>query len=390
MLDRRIDWVGTPQARAAVAALGRTEDVHWSPDGRQIAIAAFARNQVLLLAVDCAAGVRVCAPRWIVCAQFRMPHGVFWMDNHHLVVANRGGGVCVVAVPPPASGEQRVEVEPLAGIVPGRMQVRTPGSVCALSLGGGVHELLVCNNYVNRVSSHLVDARNGLSIRSGAVLLEAGLGVPDGVAVSPDGAWIAVSNHDHNSVFVYRNAPELDAAAGPDAVLEGLAYPHGLRFTPDGHALLVADAGAPEIHCFRRGAADWSGRRQADRVCTVLDEADFRAGQYNPQEGGPKGIALSPDGAVLAMTCAQRTLDFFDARELQEAGAEVGNGEAVEARLRAVLLRQLPQAFEAMERLQSVEKSRVWRWTQWLYRLEQAVRQRRRRRRESRRRGAAR
>ncbi|MDX5363000.1 MAG: hypothetical protein LPJ91_02435 [Pseudazoarcus pumilus] len=374
MLDKRIDWTATPQAQAAVTALGRTEDVHWSPDGRHIAIAAFARNEVLVLAVEYQDGVHLSAARWIACAQFASPHGVYWMDDDRLIVANRLGGVTIVAVPQAAPEYERIIVTPLSTIASGQWQVKTPGSVCAVRLGNGLHELLVCNNYANRVSSHLVDARDELAIHGGSVLLEAGLGVPDGVAISPDRAWIAISNHDHHSVFVYRNGLDLHPDAEPDAVLEGLAYPHGLRFTPDGNALLVADAGRPEVHWFRRSGADWHGQRIADKVLRVLNEAAFRAGQYNPQEGGPKGIALSPDGTVLAMTCEQRTLDFFDATTLQ-AGTDSAVPAVTDAELLgSLLLRQLPPASRAADRLQAIERSRIWRWTHRLYGLEETTR----------------
>lgn len=388
MLDKRMNWAATPQAQAAIAALGRTEDVHWSPDGRHIAIAAFARNEVLVLTVEQHEGIRVSAPRWIACPRFESPHGVFWMDGDRLIVANRLGGVTAVAVPEASLAGERIDVAPLAFIASGCLQVRTPGSVCSVPLGGGVYELLVCNNYAHCVTSHLVDARKGLSILSGAVLLEAGLGVPDGVAVSPDRGWIAISNHEHHSVFVYRNTPELNPDAAPEAVLEGLAYPHGLRFTPDGSALLVADAGRPEVYCFRRSSAVWSSRRSADRVLRVLDDADFRAGQYNPQEGGPKGIALSPDGAVLAISCQQRALDFFDASVLQVGTTATCSAPDDAEFLRSLVLRQLPPAFEAAERLQMIQRSHTWRWTHWLYELEQSLRRWRRQRRQARRHAA--
>lgn len=374
LLDKRIDWTATPQAAAAVAALGRTEDLHWSPDGRHIAIAAFERDTVLLLEVEQGDGVRLSAPRWISCAQFAAPHGVFWMDEHRLVVANRHGGVTVVAVPQAKLAGERFEAEALAAIAAGSMRVWTPGSVATLPLGAGVYEMLVCNNYTNQVSSHFIDAREHVSIQSGSVLLARGLGVPDGVAISPDRAWIAISNHDHHCVFIYRNTPELHPGAEPDAVLEGLAYPHGLRFTPDGSALLVADAGRPEVHWFRRSGTAWHGRRNADEVLRVLDEATFQAGQYNPQEGGPKGVALSPDGAVLAVTCAERTLDLFDVRSLQVGVDEAGSAPTEAELLRGLLLRHLPSAFAAVEHLQAIENSRFWHWTHWMYRLEQALR----------------
>ena len=63
------------------------------------------------------------------------------------------------------------------------------------------------------------------------------LDVPDGVAVSANGRWLAVSNHEVGVVFVY-DYEQLGEDAEPVAVLRGATYPHGVRFTHDDRVIV--------------------------------------------------------------------------------------------------------------------------------------------------------
>lgn len=47
-----IDVKGSETVRAALSAIGRTEDLRFSPDNRLLAIAAFARKRCLILRID--------------------------------------------------------------------------------------------------------------------------------------------------------------------------------------------------------------------------------------------------------------------------------------------------------------------------------------------------
>ena len=47
-----------------------------------------------------------------------------------------------------------------------------------------------------------------------------------------------------------------------------------------------------------------------------MDDATFIRGRVNPEEGGPKGIALSHDNHVLAVTCEEEPLSFYDMRPI--------------------------------------------------------------------------
>ena len=367
-----------PAVRAALAAIGRSEDVHWSPDGRRIALAAFGRDALLVIDVTIGDGdvpqLALTRAVEVRCAAFRCPHGVFWIDERTVMVANREGDVLVVEPPAGIGADGVREVEVLQALrAKGPDQVMTPGSVSVVRVGADLYEALVCNNYVDRVTRHLLDARADYAIRSSCVLLHAGLGVPDGVAVSHDGAWIAISNHEHHCVCLYRNRIDLDAVSEPEGVLQGIAYPHGVRFMPDDGHILVADAGAPCVHLFARGDAGWEGRRTAARSLCVLDDGTYLRGRHNPKEGGPKGIALDPAGRVMAITCEECPLAFVDLKPfvpVRSAANGADAGAEVE-RLRAIVLREAARArrsdiaawHQATERLRAIEASLSWRVT---------------------------
>ena len=166
-----------------------------------------------------------------------------------------------------------------------------------------------------------------------------------------------------------------------------MAYPHGLRFTPDERALLVANSGAPFIHLFRSDDGDWAGDRQPDASVPAMDDTTFQRGHRNPLEGGPKGLAMTPDGRVLAVTCEEQPLAFFDLRALAgEAGAPRHDARPEDERGRAVLLRYLAAARPGVEaatrgirhasdlEMRKLLESRSWRVTAPLRRIRAAVR----------------
>ena len=123
-----------------------------------------------------------------------------------------------------------------AGVADG---VATPGSVEAWPLAPGLYEVVICNNYANNVSRHLVDDRDRCRVLGSEVLLAAGLDIPDGVSVSRDRRWLAVSNHNSHSVLLFRCSPDLapDSQAQRRAARRGLparAAVHGGRAPPRG------------------------------------------------------------------------------------------------------------------------------------------------------------
>jgi hypothetical protein len=231
-------------------------------------------------------------------------------------VANREGAVQLFDIPVQGA-DKNTAVVPRHTIGDGLTgRTHTPGSVAVHPLGEEAVELLVCNNYANTVTRHVVDRRGGHAPVRDELFLKRQLDVPDGICVSADGAWIAVSNHNTHSVLLYDRTAAPGPDAEPDGVLRNVLCPHGVRFTPDQKHILVADAAARYVNVYQRGGASWRGTRDPVRLFPVLSDEVFRRGRHNPQEGGPKGIDIGTELRVLAVTCECQALAFFDVDEI--------------------------------------------------------------------------
>ncbi|MGE5721752.1 MAG: hypothetical protein ACM3YM_04755 [Sphingomonadales bacterium] len=364
----QIEFTATKEVRAAIDGIGRTEDAQFSESGLRLALAGAARNRLLILQVGFAPNAK--KPTVALNGSFEIesealayPHGLHWLDERTLVVANRSGDVSIFETPVDWPASSSVRLQPVRSLGADCL-VRTPGSLSLSHVGLGLIELLVCNNYVNNVTRHLLDQRNGYAAIANEIVLDEGLDVPDGVAHSTSGAWIAVSNHLHHCVFVYRNDAELNYTSPPQGVLTGASFPHGLRFADGGRTLLVADAGAPFIHVYRSDDGDWGGERRPSDSVRVLDDEVFRRGHYNQAEGGPKGIGLTGDGRLLVTSCEEQPLGFWDARAfgVRPARRKAAEGTADDVEhTRDALLKYLSSAERKVRRTtEAIRRSRDW------------------------------
>ena len=238
-------------------------------------------------------------------------HGLDFIDDRTLAVANRDGLVSIIEIPPGELGGRYSRVEPIREISGSIFcRLKSPGSIAArrerrrTGQPARLQQLYAPHHAARRRSGA------GYRVRKNSVLLERSLNIPDGIAVSHDGKWIAVSNHGTHEVMLFDASAPLGPYTEPAGVLTGVDYPHGLRFTPDDRHLLVADAGAPLIHVYERGTG-WAGTRGPVRSVTVLDDETFNRGRANPEEGGPKGLDIDRSGKVMAATCEEQTLAFF-------------------------------------------------------------------------------
>ena len=312
----QLEYSASAAARKAIADLGRTEDVQFSPANRRLAVAAFHNNRIAVfdVALSRVAGVpRVAlgAVVEIASPSLKGPHGLCFLDDDTLVVANREGSVEVFDVP--AAGAAPCGIAPrrtFAGAAAG--PIVTPGSVAVAPLGDGTIELLVCNNYVNSVTRHVLDPHGDFAAMSDDAFLARGLDVPDGICFSPDGRWIAVSNHNTHSVLLYDRSRRLGVDAEPDGILRNVLCPHGVRFSFDQQFILVADAAARYVNVYCNDGGSWRGVRDPVRLFEAVPPHVFARGRHNPQEGGPKGIDISRGTNVLVTTCEFQTLAFFD------------------------------------------------------------------------------
>lgn len=354
----------SPAIEAALSELGRTEDVKFSPSGRRVALADFSANLIWVCELSHVPenGVERIVITHLSCLEsldLCYPHGLCWLGEGRLVVANREGKVQVFGLDcpqgPPAVWrlQLRAEQSLALGLLEGK---DSPGSVALRSLGPGRHELIVCHNYVNLLSHHLIGEPESGGLpwySSPAILLRKGLDIPDGVTLSPDGTW------------------------------QGVHYPHGLSFTPDGQALLVADAGLPFLHVFRADAKGWRGARQVSGRIQVVDDEAYQKEHVDVAEGGPKGLDMRPDG-LLVLTCKARPLVFLRLAGVCEPGinpAAAAMPNLMPAqRLMAFMTRHLKGGLVTAEILQAqreasltvLKNSLSWRLTaglRWLGRL---------------------
>jgi len=316
-MSGEVQYSASIQAQKAIAALGRTEDVQFSPSNRRLAVAAFNASRIVVFEVAISRSaerpqVALDGVVEIEAATLKGPHGLCFLDEETLAVANREGSVELFRVPPAGAVTQprATPIRTILGAASG--QIITPGSVAATGLDDGTVELLVCNNYVNRVTRHVLDPRSEWSVVSDETLLERDLDVPDGISFSPDGRWLAVSNHNTHSVLLYDRSRRLGPDSEPDGVLRNDLCPHGVRFTFDHEFVLVADAAARYVNVYKKDGASWRGTRDPVRLFAVMSAELFAGGRHNPQEGGPKGIDISKETNVLVSTCASQTLAFFD------------------------------------------------------------------------------
>ena len=285
-----------------------------------------------------------------------------FVDDETLLVANRESELVVLdigEVDPSvsvATVSSRVLIDGAAAV-----PVRTPGSVAARWIAEDLLEVLVCNNYVNDVTRHLLDRAAGWEVVDAEPLLAHGLEIPDGIALSHCGSWLAISNHNTHSVYVYRYDAMLGPTSEPDAVLQGMNYPHGLAFTSDDRCLVVADAGLPYVLAYRSDGGNWAGPLSPARITRVMDDASFHRGRYNPQEGGPKGFAVLSD-RIAVVTSEYQPLGFFALDDLLgDDGDEIGSSVSELRRPRrisdAVAFRRTLSRLATIERERDVAAS---------------------------------
>ncbi|HEY7112439.1 MAG TPA: hypothetical protein VIA45_05850 [Thermoanaerobaculia bacterium] len=335
----RLEYEAPNEVQAVIAGIGRTEDLALSPDNRRLVILDYFGKRLFVFSLRIeAAGM---APR-VTLSDFaimhsgslREAHGVAFLGNDHIAVCNRSGDVCLYGIPVSGLDPRERTAEPLARI-PGHglfsARVLTPGSVASHEVARNRYRLLVCNNTWNAITAHRVSLGESIRIHNEGILIESRLKIPDGISISRDGAWIAVSNHVDGEVLVYENRPGLRRRTPPSASLGGLVCPHGVRFTADGR-VLVADAGSQYLHAFERTNGSWKDVPQPTTSVRVVDDDTFYAGRYDSREGGVKGIEVDRADRVLMTTHKRDVLAFYDLTGLLSRADAVDPSEMEELR----------------------------------------------------------
>ena len=379
-----VQYTSQQSVTDAVGSLERTEDVRFSPSNRRLAVASFHRNRILVFDIDITSslgatqvaltgGVELSSPA------LQWPHGLDFIDDNTLIVTSRKSDVALFKLP---SGERIVRTHDVLPIARwpanGTTLLNAPGSVAVTHVQEDVCEVLICNNDGHTVTRHLLDCDAGRAIRNSEILLHKYLNIPDGVSVSPDRRWIAVSNHTTHNVLLYENSPALNSDAEPDGILRGVYYPHGLRFSADGRHLFVADAGAPYLHIYAQDPDQWRGVRNPLATVRIMDEAVFKRGRHNPEEGGPKGLDIDACSNILVVTSECQPLAFFDVPVLLQhaiAGGSEREQKILSISHELTLMEEIRKmmAEKAME-ANALRNSMSWRITAPLRRLKSIFR----------------
>jgi sugar lactone lactonase YvrE len=375
-----IGFDAPPPVADVIRALGRTEDLSFSPDNRRLAVAAFTRNRIVVFDIDVGAStghahVRLTGSVELASPALQHPHGVDFLDDDTVIVTNRDGHVVIISLPPGKTGVQVVEATTIATWrADSSTPLDAPGSVW-VQHSAGAREVLICNNDAHTVTKHTLDGNDWRVPPRTDVLLHRHLDVPDGVSVSADRRWIAVSNHTSHDVLVYERTPST-TSPDPQGILHGVRYPHGLCFGPEDKSLFVADAGAPFVHVFVPDGDDWRGVRSPSMSFRVMDDETFARGAHTMESGGPKGLDIDASGNIGAITSEAQPLLFFSVPACVE---EAGPGHADSASKAAAFHYALWRIDATHERARRVREygalirylrsSRSWRLTEplrWL------------------------
>ena len=209
-------------------------------------------------------------------------------------------------------------------------KVKTPGSVATYQISENCYRALVCNNDWHMVTSHLIRIGNSLEITNQGVLIENGLNVPDGIDISTDHEYIAISNHVFGQIEIYKSSSELNMTTPPIAHLQGIVCPHGVRFSKDGKWVLVADAGSQFLFVYEKTPGGWNGIHNPCKTIRVLDDHAFYAGRYDSREGGIKGIDIDTSNSVLFTTQRYDAISCYDLNAVLAGNDEVNRDEILE------------------------------------------------------------
>lgn len=303
--------------------LARTEDLRFSPCGRYLAIAGFGKNEIAIFEVaeteeSETRPLSLTRHTRIVSDCLKQPHGIDFVDDRRLVVANRNGFGEMFELPPNPTETDTLHLSSVATFkkLGFRKKVRWPGSVISIPHGSNRATLLFCNNYKDLISRHEISLSGEMpKITDNRVAVKEELRVPDGIARCPASGTIAVSNHAHHNVVLYQGLDSMMPDARPDCTLTRVDCPHGLRFTSDGQYLLVADAAMPFVHIYERGTG-WNGEKRPVAHVRIMDDTLFMTGHSNPEEGGAKGLEIDAKDRFFLLTSEFQVMAIFDLQDI--------------------------------------------------------------------------
>ena len=338
MADIRIEYKASSEIRDVISRLGRTEDIRLSPDNTRLAVVDFLENRIFFFSIridNTTATPKITIFDHIILssASLRGSHGIVFLGNHYIIIGSRNGDVGVFRTPPFGQGSRECNIKPMKTINGKGLllaKVISPGSLDCYKIADDCYRVLVCNNHWHVVTSHTIQIGNSIRIRNHGVLIEQAIKIPDGICVSMDHTWIAVSNSLTGEILIYHHTPDLNKKTPPTAILRGMVCPHGIRFTADGRRLFAVDAASPNLYVFECTSGGWDGVQDPSQSIRLLDDESFYAGRFDLRDGGVKGLEIDRSNTVLLTTCWNDVMGFYDLNEILVRRSEVNRDDMIE------------------------------------------------------------
>ena len=117
VVGRQIGFEAPENVRKVIASLGRTEDVKFSPSNRRLAVVGHWTHRIAVfdVAIDPSRNpksVAITNVTEIASSDLKSPHGLDFIDDNTIIVANRGGEACIFELPSQTGG--LCELQPFA------------------------------------------------------------------------------------------------------------------------------------------------------------------------------------------------------------------------------------------------------------------------------------
>ena len=293
----------------SVSKMGRTEDLRFSPDRTRLAVVSFNHHKIFMFDIsmmvqDSTKYIKINDCTEFKSATLKYPHGMVWIDDNTIAVTSRGGKTDIFKLPSRSSVNKLAELKSIKsfGIV------KAPSSI-TMKQSRNALQLLIVSNPANSVTVHDLSPSYS-NVTNERVFLKHNLNLPDGIALSGDHKYIAVSNHGGHNILIYEYSENLNESSSPIAILNGVQYPHGLVF--NGTSLLVTDAGSPFISVYEPNDGKWLDQENSSLKIQMMSDEAFKMGNISVHEGGFKGIDIISEWQVAAVTCSNCPLAFFD------------------------------------------------------------------------------
>lgn len=304
--------------------INHPEGIAFSPSGNLVAIANAGGSNVLFFqASDCCSTGTKSQPVFVINgldSPLKYPHDLdFTLDGEHLAVACPGDNRVIIYKRNVQSGFY--EEKPLAVIEGSKGGLL---AISAVKYCPNGNYLGVCDVAGYQIALYHYNGENYDSmpyqvIRAPSDILKQ----PDGLGFSKDGKWLAVTSHGNHSVLIFeRKFLSQEYSNTPAEILKGeetlFTFTHSLCFHPIDDTLIVSSAGGRKTLSLFKKISELVPRytSSAAQAIEIYNPETIYMQEFYPEEGGVKGITISPDGKILGIcagdivnTC--RSIQFF-------------------------------------------------------------------------------